>query len=264
MMNYNTFKQMSKADRADIALSHFQYCSIEYDEEIEACKKASKIYAEKDFSFDNVPKEEVPCHVSVLDATTLDAAFAVPESDKVAILNFASYRYPGGQFLKGSGAQEEFLCHYSPLYNILEKFGNTYYYWNRQHINMGLYEDRALYTPAVPFMWKDEERKFDVITCAAPNWKRAKLTYYVKPSVNDSTFNNRIQFMLRCAAANDVHTLVLGAWGCGVFAQDSVKVAQLFHSSLEMLPYFHKVIFAVPEGSDGNYQNFVNEFGGYK
>lgn len=42
---------------------------------------------------------------------------------RTAILNYASYKSPGGFFLEGSPAQEEALCHES----ILLAFDGTYY-----------------------------------------------------------------------------------------------------------------------------------------
>ncbi len=42
-------------------------------------------------------------------------------SRKACVLNFASYKEPGGMFLQGSTAQEESLCHASILYNVLHR-----------------------------------------------------------------------------------------------------------------------------------------------
>ena len=48
---------------------------------------------------------------------------------KTAVLNFASYKEPGGGFMAGSQAQEESFCHESFLYNVLRQF-QYYYDWN--------------------------------------------------------------------------------------------------------------------------------------
>lgn len=69
---------------------------------------------------------------------------------KTAVLNFASYKNPGGKFMEGSSAQEECLCHASTLYNVLKQFP-VYYQWNRVHNNRALYTNRALYSEDVIF-----------------------------------------------------------------------------------------------------------------
>ena len=55
------------------------------------------------------------------------------------------------------------------------------------------------------------------------------------------------------ANENQIDTLILGAYGCGVFGQNPKKVASLF---LECAPGKVKtIIFAVPQGK--NYESFV-------
>ena len=51
------------------------------------------------------------------DSFTLTDMDSVSLSDngRTAILNYASYKSPGGFFLEGSPAQEEALCHYPIL-----------------------------------------------------------------------------------------------------------------------------------------------------
>ena len=56
-----------------------------------------------------------------------------------------------------------------------------------------------------------------------------------------------------------VETLILGAWGCGVFGQDPKVVAELMQNTLEYYPHFKKVIFAIPKGY--NYDMFKEVFG---
>lgn len=111
-----------------------------------------------------------------LNATTTDTFYKYyPKykitSKKICILNFASYKNPGGGYLNGSMAQEESLCYASTLYNVLER-QKDYYAYNNKHLNYALYTNRALYGPQIYFPAFDFY--CDVITCAVPNLTACK------------------------------------------------------------------------------------------
>ena len=58
-----------------------------------------------------------------------------------------------------------------------------------------------------------------------------------------------------------VKTLILGAYGCGVFKQDATEVASIFKRLLaEEYHNFDKVVFAIPAKGSWNYHNFVKVF----
>lgn len=184
---------------------------------------------------------------------------------KTAALNFASYKEPGGRFIDGSRAQEECLCAESNLYNILRQFPE-YYEWNKEgHLNRAQYLNRALYTPHVlfdrPNLGEDERYILcDIITCAAPNITPArKYGWNVSEVENSQTLDSRIKFVLSIAAEQNVDTLILGAYGCGVFGQDATEVAKIFVKYLknEFKGQFQTVIFAIPQDvHGGNYDKF--------
>lgn len=77
------------------------------------------------------------------------------------------------------------------------------------------------------FNLSDKQKKADVITCAAPNFRTAHRYQSVSKSENDRVLENRIHFMYQIAEENGVENLVAGAWGCGVFMQDPYTVATL-------------------------------------
>ncbi len=63
----------------------------------------------------------------------------------------------------------------------------------------------------------------------------------------------RIIFLLHTAAYNQYDTLILGAWGCGVFGHDSTRVAQYFREALISLGnevFFSNIVFAILEKSE--------------
>ncbi len=173
-------------------------------------------------------------------------------SKKCCILNFASFTQPGGNFIGGSMAQEEALCSESILYNVLRNFKFAFYNANLNHKNNCMYENRMLYSPDILFsrFYDNKENIIttDVITCAAPNKSAAQRNYKVTNGENTKFLKSRIAFVLNVAAAKNADTLILGAYGCGVFGQDPYEVARIFRSYLTgEYKYFSKVIFAVPD-----------------
>lgn len=196
------------------------------------------------------------------DKDSVTAIIERPSKELVTVLNFASYKNPGGKFIEGSSAQEESLCHASFLYNVLASC-SVYYEWNNEHKNRGLYENRAIYSPDVLFQKGKEERDCDVITCAAPNITPSrKYGWGITNEENTEALKSRIKFVLDIAADQKRETLILGAFGCGVFGQDAEEVANIFMDYLTTThKMFKKVIFAIPKGfHTENYDKFEKVF----
>lgn len=189
-----------------------------------------------------------------------DAAEAlVRAKGKACVLDFASYRFPGGGYLNGAWAQEEALCSVSNLQPILEGLSGVYYEPNRQSMRGGLYTDRALYLTDVVFTVDGRMKKRDVIVCAAVN-RRFALENHRSEAECDIDMRHRVHAVMGIAAANQVDTLVLGAFGCGVFGNDPALVATAFCDWLAAHPgLFERVVFAIPGGV--NLAAFQEAFG---
>lgn len=179
-----------------------------------------------------------PAEVRVYNATTLAAAAQLAtEFGRVGVLNFASARHPGGGFLGGSQAQEESLARSSGLYPCLTQFAEMYAYNSRPASN-GLYSDYLIYSPGVPVLrhddgqWLTQPLRLDVITAPAVNaGALARNSPELLPQLLP-TMRQRLRLVLAVAARHEIEALVLGAWGCGVFANDPAQVAQLFAEAL--------------------------------
>lgn len=217
--------------------------------------------------------------ICILDAGVTDAIRAAAseasrqQNAAIAALNFASYKNPGGKFLEGSRAQEECLCHESFLYNVLRRFPG-YYERNAERLNKALYENRALYTPSVCFFGQAGNSSsgnevfcsISIITCAAPNKSAAQKYCNVSDEENHAALEDRIRFVLDIAEYHCVDTLILGAYGCGVFGQDPKEVATVFKKQLfldDKNPRygFRKVIFPIPYSEkDRNLETFRSVF----
>lgn len=249
-----------KVKKAQIAKIHTKIMENKYSTEISDCIKKTKIYDGEQWNLENLLKTTL-CDTkgTIVDLDSVSAIFKQAKG-KTAVLNFADYKHPGGCFLDGSMAQEESLCHSSFLYNVLKEFSD-YYKYNNQHLNRSLYKDRALYSSDVIFELNGDTKVCDVITCAAP-YKAAAQTYCkVSDEENTKALKSRIKFVLDIAEDNNVETLILGAYGSGVFRQNPNEVASVFRDTLNKYNYhFKKVIFAIPKGKNNNFNCFKKVF----
>lgn len=234
------------------AKKHIEEMEEKYHDKICELITETKIYTTEDTKVDDNKTEKFDTIISVEELDSVSAVEKYHEDGNMALLNFASYKNPGGQFLSGSKAQEECICHESVLFNVIRKF-EDFYHWNANHQNKGLYDNRALYSPNIIFTSDNEnEMLCDVITCASPN--RIMLIRYkvFTEEENNIALKSRINFILDIARKESVETLILGAFGCGVFRQDPHVVASMFKEALTSTHEgcFKKVVFAIPSGKN--------------
>ena len=168
-----------------------------------------------------------------------------------AILNFANFTTPGGGFIYGAMAQEEALCLESTLYPVIsDRKLESYYFANKRALSsVGcLYSNRTLYSPGIVFFRDEEgeEKRCDVITCAAPNASEY-LAAGGSQKMNGNALLDRMTFILDIAVKNGVKTLILGAFGCGVFGQNPETLGALYNYLLtdKYKGAFERVVFAV-------------------
>lgn len=218
------------------------------------------------------PDEKIPAiqprerktDIAVENETTLTAAMRLTSSGfHTAALNFASAKNPGGGFLGGARAQEESLARSSGLYACLN--GNAMYEFHRRRSDP-MYSDYAIYSPNVPVFRTDRgellDQPFlcDFITCPAVN---AKVALERSPSRRPEirpTMERRIARVLAIAASHHVEALILGAWGCGAFGNESIMIAELFGKALSSYAsgVFDSVVFAITDWSDES--RFIGPF----
>jgi len=192
-----------------------------------------------------------------------------------AIVNFASHRAPGGGWLNGAIAQEEAICYRSSLALSLE--GTK---------NYPLRMNEALYSPYVlvvrhdmaaghELLPHDEHAAVSVLSVAAINKPRVRTfeqprrkAVFARDRDRDIT-KAKMRLALRMAATNGHDSLVLGALGCGVYANPPEDVA---HCWLEVLHedefsgnWWRRVCFAVYDPHEGgNHEIFDQVLAGRK
>ncbi|MBN9386863.1 MAG: TIGR02452 family protein [Chloroflexi bacterium] len=197
-----------------------------------------------------------PPAVEITPETTAIAARRLYEAGMTGgvALNFASAKNPGGGFLTGAKSQEEDLARCSALYEcLLPQTG--YYEANRAYGSM-LYTDYMIYSPGVPF-FRDErlnllDRPFlpAIITAPAPNAGEFLRREPDKEKEIEVTLKRRAGMVLCLAAEQGHRTLVLGAWGCGVFRNNPAQVARAFAEWLSHPGFagaFDLVVFGIYE-----------------
>ena len=187
--------------------------------------------------------------VQVANETTLQASRRLADRGLWPLaLNFANGVTPGGGFLNGARAQEEVLCRSSALYPTL--VGDPMYANHRTRSRPDS-TAWAIYTPDVPVFRTDDGAELDrpwllsFLTCAAPYAPNIG-----QPESGD-LLKERIRRVLEVARAYGHEVLVLGAWGCGAFANDPRRTAGDFRVALEteLAGAFSEVVFAITDWS---------------
>lgn len=205
------------------------------------------------------PAPSHPAIITVTDETTQVAARRLVESESVAdlvLLNFASARNPGGGFINGAKAQEEDLCRCSGLYPCL--LAQKGYYDANREFESAIYTDHLIYSPNVPWFRTRSRDQPDtvflasVITAPAPN---AGVVLTRDPSALaevEVALRRRAGLVLAVAADRGHRTVLLGAWGCGVFRNIPALVADAFGMWLESTKFagaFDRIVFAIYDRS---------------
>ena len=187
--------------------------------------------------------------VEVANESSLTAARRLSSSGlSPLVLNMANGVTPGGGFLHGSIAQEEYLCRSTALYATIRDdpmygfhAGLDHYessHWMIVSSDVAVIRDDEGAPIAEPWMCS-------FITCAAPVAQR------VGRERSALIMADRIERLLSVAAAHGYESLVLGAWGCGAFRNDPTLTAEAFRALLTG-PFdgvFSDVVFAISDWS---------------
>jgi uncharacterized protein (TIGR02452 family) len=202
--------------------------------------------------------------IQVQNETTLQAAQRLAMSGlRIAALNFASATNAGGGFLGGSLAQEESLARSSGLFACINN--NPMYDFHRSRHDP-MYSDFVIYSPDVPVIRLDDGTLLDtpylcsILTSPAVN---AKVVLERSPQRHTEirhAMRSRIAKVLSVAALHKHEVLILGAWGCGAFGNNSEDVAGFFREAL-MTRYkgvFGLVVFAITDWSTN--RRFIGPF----
>ncbi len=190
--------------------------------------------------------------IGVRNETTLSAGKRLLNAGYHPVaLNFASATSPGGGFLEGSRAQEEYLARSTCLYECLRE--NPMYAFHRAAYDP-LYTNYVIYSPNVPVIRGDEgdllEKSYDISIITSPAVNARKLPQDRCHETGPAMWH-RILKVLSVGVVNGHDAIVLGAWGCGAFGNDAHEIADLFHKALSenFRGAYRKVVFAITDWS---------------
>lgn len=197
--------------------------------------------------------------IEVTDESSLQAARRMTGegAGRIAVLNYASARNPGGGYLNGAQAQEEALCRGSALYATLLRAPD--YYAHHRAERSAFYTDRVIHSPGVPVFRDDRGRLLDTpysvgfLTSPAPNAGVIRSRTPEDAHRIPAVLASRAERVLEVAAVRGYRRLVLGAWGCGVFMNDPAQVAGAFRALLadggRFAGHFEQIVFGILDRS---------------
>ena len=220
---------------------------VNYENKITSYKVKSSLF-----------KTNKPAVVKTINQDCIEVAKdLVNNFGKTCMLNMASYKHPGGGVKRGSMAQEEELARRSNMMSVLEMHETDY----------PLAMDDLIYLKDVTF-FKDVNYELinpfdcDVITVAAIN-----LNGLERPKNYSSIMLAKIRSIFYYAKQAGCKNIVLSAFGCGVFKNDPVEVAEMFQSVIvqtDVKYSFNNIYFAIlndHNADNDNYKAFKNIFG---
>lgn len=274
-MNREERKKLAEETLAIINCGHYTSYNnnnVSIKNDLDYCLTKTKLYRPSDFDLLKDHIQKLPHNYKTQTKVTNQSSLAAvkdaiqDQTATICCLNFASAKNPGGGFLNGSQAQEESLARSSGLYYCISKQEEMYDH-NRR-LTTCLYSDYMIYSPDVP-IFRDDDGK--LLEC--PH----KVSFITAPAVNAGAviknerhnkdkiipyLEKRAKYIFYVAAKNKCDTLILGAWGCGVFQNDPKNIANIFHhliyDDLETLGLFKEIIFAIYDSTQS--KSVLNAF----
>jgi len=213
---------------------------------------------------------------SVINADCLETAEMLLKSGfNPCVLNLASGKNPGGGVMNGSAAQEENLFRRTNLFVSLYQFASyAEEYGIKKHENSYPLDKntRGIYSKNITVFRGSEKNGYCLLS------KPFRLSFVTVPAVSHPELvlienqyfladkwieptKEKIRTILRIAGKYQHDSLVLGAFGCGAFANPPHHIAKLFRevfSENEFSTAFKYVVFSIFEDQNSGKQHNPN------
>jgi uncharacterized protein (TIGR02452 family) len=216
--------------------------------------------------------------IKVIDSDTIDAALALnlpttTTNRHPCVLNMANANSAGGGWQHGALAQEEAICYRTSLSLTLKR----HYY--------PLPDKGGIYSPYLLVIRENLKSGHDLLDLRDPSQLPVISAVSVAavcmpPTTTDANgvrryvlaqdkrlMEEKMRVILRIAAKNGHRQIVLGAFGCGAFANPKEEVARMWASVLREAEFakgwWSDVVFAVlDDGRGNNFQTYQKELDG--
>jgi len=224
---------------------------------------------------------------SVINADCLETAeLFVKAGFNPCVLNLASGFNPGGGVINGAGAQEENIFRRTNLFLSLYQFVSyANEYGIKKHVKSYPLNKRTggIYSADITVFRGSEKNGYcllknpfnvSFVTVSAiskPDLTKKNDRLYITDSLVEPT-KEKIRTILRITGKNKHDCLVLGAFGCGAYANPPNHMAELFKEVFceeEFISNFKLVVFSIFEdhnshrvhNPNGNVLPFLEVFG---
>lgn len=240
-------REEQREERKREAARHIGLMKAAFGSEAAASAESAVIYEEGEGRELPLPEEPAAEATETLVVTSFaPEALYRDGRGTCAVVDPANFTRPGGAYEDGAFGPEQILCAESNLYPVLQELSSKYHRKNRDYRRGSLFTDRAVYVPDVVFSRSGDVRRAGVIVVPEPVRAFALENHRPEAEV-DRAIADRIETLLRIAAANEVETLVVGAFGCGRNGYDSEQVIGLLRAWFDEHPgAISRVVFAVP------------------
>ena len=240
------------------------------------------VFCEREISLKD-PQKIFVTNIQVVNQDCLAYAKSLLDQDSaddLCVLNMASAKNPGGGVYGGAGAQEEYLFRCSDYYRFLFQYADPASFdcekvygipHNPRHSYPLTRNFGGVYSHGVTIFRNTEANgyalletpwKVNFVAVAANNIRRYMNGRTTIPDKFIPSTLSLIRTILRIAYNNGQRRLVLGAFGCGAFANPPGHMAQLFKQVFEEPEFqglFREIHFAIIEDHNSHGRN-VNAF----
>ncbi|MDO4443291.1 MAG: TIGR02452 family protein [Slackia sp.] len=214
--------------------------------ETQASIEATVIYEEGRGRALDIPDAPFDATETMVTTAFIPEAMYRFASGKTVLVDPAAFTRPGGAYLDGAFGPEQVICSQSNLYQILCGLKEEYHDKNRDYRRGQLFTDRAAYVPGVVFPQGGAMHTADVIVVAEPLRARA-IENHRSERECDTALVDRIETVLRIAAAQGCETLICGAFACGRLGYEASQVVDVFKAWFDAHSgAIGRVVFAVP------------------